>query len=169
MWSFYYMVTYMNKFNEIKETKIIPMLDNLYSKECTMDSEILDALNDIENAWKELEIPNDYAEALKKLECPKYSYNEILNVMPYTYLLIFTLRLIADYTVNNKDLESELSLVSSLIQINSDLSKDIEDKEFIERQILLVHYIMLSKTDDEKNNLINNMETNTKIFKEKNS
>lgn len=144
---------------------IIPDLEKMYLKEYNTDEDVLNALNEIEEKWKTLILPEEYEKALEMLCSQKYKKEEIYAFMPYLYTYIFTMKLITYLFFKGSKFDSEISLISSLNQICLDISKNKETAEYIIEHINYVQDIAMAK-DEEKENLIRQaLEENAESFK----
>lgn len=155
------------KIEKIINEIIIPDLEKLLSKEYNTDEEILNGLNELESKWKELDVPYEYDEALSKLSDNNLSKDEIYNILPYSHIYIYVLKLITYLFFQNKKFDTEISLLSSLNQICRDRS-DENNKELVEYIIEQISYqqdIAMAK-DKEKEELIKAaMDENVSAFK----
>lgn len=144
---------------------IIPDLEKLLDKEYQTDAEILKALNELEEKWINLPLPQEYIEALHMLESQKYKKDDIYNLMPYIRIYIFTMKLITYLFFKNSKFDTEISLISSLNQICIDEAENKAAAEYILEHINYVQDIAMAK-DDEKEKLITSaLEENAESFK----
>ena len=155
------------KIEKIINETIIPDLEKLLSKEYNTDEEILNGLNELESKWKELDMPYEYDEALIQLSDNNLSKEDIYNMLPYSHIYIYVMKLITYLFFQNKKFETEISLLSSLNQICRDMA-DENNKELVEyimEQISYQQDIAMAK-DKEKEELIKAaMDENVQAFK----
>ena len=156
-----------DNFKAIKDEYLTPSLNELFQKEYNLDSEIIDALRILDDNWKSLNIPVEYEEALKSMECDNYSYSDILKILPFTYAFIFVAKLVTYLSGKNEVYDSEISLLFSLMDINSDLAENKDLANHVAYQIMYVYNLGLTNDIDKINENKKNIEENAKNFKER--
>lgn len=158
------MEKYTEYSDDIMEKHIIPDIDNLLKKEYHSDNDVIDALKQLENSWKDLPLPKEYSTALLMLVTSKFSYDKILQAVPFIYTLIFTMKAITYLFFKGRQFHSEISLVSSVIKINDDIAEDKMAAKLITEQISFAQDIVMSASSDKKNIIIQEMQKNVDGF-----
>ena len=155
------------KIEKIINEIIIPDLEKLLSKEYNTDEEILNGLSELGSQWKELDMPYEYDEAISMLSDNNLSKEDIYNMLPYSHIYIYVMKLITYLFFQNKKFETEISLLSSWNQICMDRA-DEKNKELVEYIMEHISYqqdIAMAK-DKEKEELIKAaMDENIQAFK----
>lgn len=158
------MEKYTEYSDDIMEKHIIPDIDNLLTKEYNSDDDVINALKELENSWKTLPLPDEYRKALMMLVTNRYSYEMILNAVPFIYTLIFTMKAITYLFFKGRQFHSEISLVSSVIKINDDTAEDKMAAKLITEQISFAQDIVMSASSDKEYIIRNEMQKNTDGF-----
>lgn len=158
------MEKYTEYSDDIMEKHIIPDIDNLLTKEYNSDDDVINALKELENSWKTLPLPDEYRKALMMLVTNRYSYEMILNAVPFIYTLIFTMKAITYLFFKGRQFHSEISLVSSVIKINDDTAEDKMAAKLITEQISFAQDIVMSASSGKEYIIRNEMQKNTDGF-----
>lgn len=146
-------------------TVIIPDLEKMYLKEYNTDSDVLNALNEIEEKWKTYALPEEYVKAVDMLVSDKYTRQDILSLMPYISVYIFTMKLITYYFFKGSKFDSEISLISSLNQICLDVAENKDAVEYIIEHINYVQDIAMAKDEEKEKLIMAALEENAESFK----
>lgn len=159
------MEKYTEYTDDIMEKHIIPDIDNLLTKEYNSDNDVINALKELEESWKTLPLPDEYRKALTMLVTSRYSFEMILNAVPFIYTLIFTMKAITYLFFKGRQFHSEISLVSSVIKINDDTAEDKMAAKLITEQISFAQDMIMSASSDKKNIILQEMQKNTDGFR----
>lgn len=159
------MEKYTEYTDDIMEKHIIPDIDNLLMKEYNSDNDVINALKELEESWKTLPLPDEYRKALTMLVTSRYSFEMILNAVPFIYTLIFTMKAITYLFFKGRQFHSEISLVSSVIKINDDTAEDKMAAKLITEQISFAQDMIMSASSDKKNIILQEMQKNTDGFR----